>query len=504
MERFTITELSSNNSDFLFPRIFDDNVVWQADVGGDSEIFLYNGSETIQITDNDVSDNLPQIFGNNIVWQSSFEDDDSEIFLYDGSETIQITDNDVSDSLPQIFDDNVVWQADVGGDSEIFLYNGSQTIQITDNDIDDRFPRIFGNNIVWQSSSEDDDSEIFFYNGSEIVQITDNDIDDRFPQVSENNIAWEGGSDNESEIFFYDGSEIVQITDNNLPDNFSSSTAVSVFYSRNNLVGDNVIWRRESEDNRESFIYNGDETIQITNDGIPNEEVIDSLFSSSTLPNNILVFTVGFGNESEVFVYDDREVIQLTDNDVPDGHLAASNGNIIWARRNTFESEEETYSLFLATPNDIDPLTGATVYRFFNNNTGVHFYTADETERDAVQQLDNYVFEGASYQSIDPLTGDPEPVPVYRFLNQDTGFHLYTTSQTEREAVQELNNFSFEGEAFFAYEMEVDGSIPIYRFFNSASGAHFYTPSAAERDNVEANLSEFQSEGIAYYALPLE
>ena len=144
------------------------------------------------------------------------------------------------------------------------------------------------------------------------------------------------------------------------------------------------------------------------------------------------------------------------------------------------------------------------VYRFFNNNTGVHFYTGNETERDAVLDLPNYTFEGASYESIDPLTGDPEPLPVYRFLNQDTGAHLYTISEAERDATQELDDFSFEGEAFFAYPTEEEGTIPIYRFFNTVTGAHFYTPSTAERDNVEANLPDFISEDIAYYTLPVD
>ena len=151
-----------------------------------------------------------------------------------------------------------------------------------------------------------------------------------------------------------------------------------------------------------------------------------------------------------------------------------------------------------------NPQGSQTVYRFFNNDTGVHFYTANPTERDAVEDLPNFSFEGASYQGIDPLTGQGEPTPVYYFLNEDTGGHLYTISEIERDAVEDLPNFSFEGEAFFAYETEVDGSIPIYRFFNPTTGAHFYTPSSAERDNVANNLPEFESEGIAYYALPIE
>lgn len=161
-----------------------------------------------------------------------------------------------------------------------------------------------------------------------------------------------------------------------------------------------------------------------------------------------------------------------------------------------FEDQEEVTIL--------DDFSPGTVYRFFNNNTGVHFYTASEVERSAVGDLNNFSYEGASYVGVDPLTGSSDPSPVYRFLNEDTGVHLYTISETERDAVAELNNFSFEGEAFFAYETEAQGSIPIYRFFNPSTGAHFYTPSAEERDSVEDNLPDFQSEGIAYYAFPTE
>lgn len=157
------------------------------------------------------------------------------------------------------------------------------------------------------------------------------------------------------------------------------------------------------------------------------------------------------------------------------------------------------FSSTSTTPNNT---SSNTVYRFFNQDTGVHFYTANEAEKDTVLELDNFNFEGGSYRAIDPLTRMPEPIPVYRFLNEDTGVHLYTISVAERDATQELSNFSFEGEAFFAYEIEVENSIAIYRFFNPNTGAHFYTPSEVERNNLEANLPEFQSEGIAYYALP--
>lgn len=148
-------------------------------------------------------------------------------------------------------------------------------------------------------------------------------------------------------------------------------------------------------------------------------------------------------------------------------------------------------------------MSETTIYRFFNNNTGVHFYTASETEKNYVREnLSEFLYEGSSYRGVDPLTGTREALPVYRFLNLETGVHLYTISENERETVANVNNFVYEGEAFFAYETQVAGSIPIYRLYNSVTGTHFYTPSNAERIEIDSNLPEFVSEGIAYYALP--
>ena len=205
---------------------------------------------------------------------------------------------------------------------------------------------------------------------------------------------------------------------------------------------------------------------------------------------------------SEIFLYDGIEILQITDNDVDDSFPEISGDNIVWLRKSSLE--DPTATIVLATSNNVDLQSRTTVYRFLNNDTGVHFYTANPTERDAVEDLPNFSFEGTSYQSVDSLTGADNSVPVYRFLNEDTGVHLYTVSETEKDATENLSNFSYEGEAFSAYATEVDGSVPIYRFYNSTTGAHFYTPSATERDNVENNLPEYQSEGIAYYALPIE
>ena len=174
------------------------------------------------------------------------------------------------------------------------------------------------------------------------------------------------------------------------------------------------------------------------------------------------------------------------------------------------DSVEDTFSITVADDGvEAEPSErGSTVYRFLNQDTGVHLYTASKNERDTIlETLPNYEFESFAYVNVDvdSLTGDTQAQQVYRFLNQDTGTHLYTTSEVEKESVEaNLSNFSLESESFFAYGEEQPGTIPIYRFYNNDTGAHFYTPSEAEKDVVEATLPNYVSEGIAYHAFPTE
>ena len=172
------------------------------------------------------------------------------------------------------------------------------------------------------------------------------------------------------------------------------------------------------------------------------------------------------------------------------------------------DSVEDTFSIIVeddgVAPEDSS--RDSTVYRFLNRDTGVHLYTTSQVERDNIlQNLPNYDFESFSYVSVDSLTGSPEPKRVYRFFNEDTGTHLYTISEVEKDSViDNLSNFSLESESFFAYTEEQPGTIPVYRFYNNETGAHFYTPSEGERDVVNNTLPNYDSEGIAYYVFPVD
>ena len=151
----------------------------------------------------------------------------------------------------------------------------------------------------------------------------------------------------------------------------------------------------------------------------------------------------------------------------------------------------------------------STVFRFFNPNVGVHFYTASEAERDVVlENEEQYVFEGPSYISApetdDPLTGIS---PVYRFFNTNTGVHLYTIDEAERTFIEEnLDNYSFEGISYYGYEEQQEGTIPLYRLYNPIIDAHFYTPSEAEKDATIENLPDYEldGDGIGFYVQPID
>ncbi len=142
------------------------------------------------------------------------------------------------------------------------------------------------------------------------------------------------------------------------------------------------------------------------------------------------------------------------------------------------------------------------VYRFYNRDTGTHFYTVSVAERDGViRAFPQFAYEGAAFAAPSAMTGT---VPVFRFYNTKTGTHFYTTSQSERDGIiTYYPHLAYEGPAFHAFASEgTDGRTPVFRFYNRKTGAHFYTVSAAERDTIVATYPAFTYEGVAFYGYP--
>ena len=282
--QYYITQLTHNTSYDDYPQINDDGyVVWNgcgtADCSflgdGGFEIFLYNGTSTTQLTNDTYNDRYPQINNNgHVVWQGGFRIEYVggwwmitsyyDIFLYNGTSTIQLTDNDYHDQYPQISDTgHVVWCGDDGSDYEIFLYDGTSTTQLTDNPYDDGYPQINNNGYVVWFGWDGSDYEIFLYDGTSTTQLTDNAYDDGF-EMSDNSydqvqindsgyVVWHGKAGLYSDIFLSNGMSTTQLTDNSFEDNWPQ-------------INDHgyVVWCGDGE----IYLYDGTSTAQLTSDNI--------------------------------------------------------------------------------------------------------------------------------------------------------------------------------------------------------------------------------------------
>ena len=160
------------------------------------------------------------------------------------------------------------------------------------------------------------------------------------------------------------------------------------------------------------------------------------------------------------------------------------------------------------------------VHRFYQYEKGFHFYTADVNESNVIQQETaagrlSYDYEGESYRALasdlDTLTGEiiEEAEEVYRFFNSDTGAHLFTMFEAEKEYIETtLDNYTYEGVAYYAFESEQDSidTIPVYRMLNGDTGTHLFTADSNEITYIQNNLSNFTLEGnsgVAFYVMEI-
>jgi len=143
------------------------------------------------------------------------------------------------------------------------------------------------------------------------------------------------------------------------------------------------------------------------------------------------------------------------------------------------------------------------VYRFSNSSTGAHFFTTSTTERDNVVNTLSPPFslEGEAFSVASAFS--PGLSPVHRFYNTQTGVHFYTISESERaNVVANFPQFNHEGVAYHASQVAGAGLIPFFRFYVPSKGFHFYTARESEKDSIIANLAAtYTYEGIGYYVL---
>ncbi len=258
----------------------------------DDDLFVYTiGSGTRPLTSNTRKDNnLEGISGRNIIYTNN--DGDPEIYLYDGVSVIPLTNNTTNDIFRGLFGDYLVIQGSpgigLGTDQELLLSNLNNPqsfIQLTTNNTyspnnSSSFVRILANGVIGFVSNQSGDTDIYVYNpnGTEPALNLTNDSD----------------ADNGFES----------------PSSPDTDEPISPNY---------FVWKN----NGELFAHNGFGTIQLTNNGQSEDELLD--FSGRNI-----IYRSRIGQDYELFVFNGNQVIQLTNNDTDDVYLKSEGDTITW------------------------------------------------------------------------------------------------------------------------------------------------------------------------------
>jgi len=322
---YTISQLTDNEYDDLFPQIDDGQVVWRGYDGNDYEIFLWDGTQTIQLTDNEYDDYWPQIDNGQVVWRG-YDGNDCEIFLWDGTQTIQLTNNNYPDNGPQIDDGQVVWQrywSDHGFyDWEIFLWDGTQTIQLTNNDYPyhDSAPQIDAGQVAW-IGYDGNYWQIFLWDGTDIIQLSYDEYNDYWPQIDNGQVAWHSYDGFDYETFLWDGTKTIQLSYDEYDD------------YRPQIDDGQVVWHGYTPYDYEIFLWDGS-LHQLTDNGY--------LDTDPQIDAGMVVWKTG---SSDIMLWDGTDTIQLTDSVSTRYYLQIDAGQVVWVGYDGHDFE-----IFLAVP----------------------------------------------------------------------------------------------------------------------------------------------------------
>jgi hypothetical protein len=173
---------------------------------------------------------------------------------------------------------------------------------------------------------------------------------------------------------------------------------------------------------------------------------------------------------------------------------------------------------YIGTYTDVSSSNLQAVHRFYNTKDKAYFYTADPNEKISIinKSASNetsttpdtswpYVYQGATFEKSHSYAGSS---PLYRFFNRETGHHFFTASKDEADYVKGKSDsgqwpFNYEGIAFNVYASDPTpnskgSEVAVYRFYSSSLNRHLYTANEAEVAEIKLT-GQWNYEGIGYW-----
>ncbi len=307
----SMTQIPNQSDRNWEPQINDrGNVVWAGEnLSGDREIFLFDGHQTIQLTDNSFADYIPQINDRNqITWMS----EDQGIYFYDHGSSEKISDDG---RFPQINNHGeVVWEAD-----GVYVYDTKHDFLKKVGDVPPAYWSPAKINEKGQVVWGDEAGNIHYYDGHETTTLGagyEPDLNDK------GKVVWIGADVNT--VMYYDGTTVAQF--GSTPEhNFSDGRPL--INNKGQILYQNGRFLLSGQTfSSLSFFDNGHTTV------IPTT-LADVGITADLNDKGQFVWTTGRAESSrgEIFLYDNGVVTQLTNNTVTDYDPKINNkGEMVW------------------------------------------------------------------------------------------------------------------------------------------------------------------------------
>lgn len=312
------TEAVTDNGDDLTdedPQIWGNQVVWAGYDGNDYEIYLYDGTQVVPLTDNETDDTQPRIHSGKVTWEGE-GDADGEIYFWDGAKTTRLTNNARVDRAPRIHGSDVVWEEVIGTTSEIFLYHAGARTQVTRNDRDDVTPEVEDGTVVW-AGFDGNDWEIYRWSRGQRTQITNNQRDDVDPKLSNGAIVWRRFDDTDWEVHRWANGVATQITNN--------PTDATNLAFRDGVA----VWQEN--------VGGGDtEILSWTNGVLKHVTSNDQDDRRPSTDQGLVVWQGGVAGAYEIYVYNPASGLttRLTTNTIADEQPQVQGGRVVWQAPN--------------------------------------------------------------------------------------------------------------------------------------------------------------------------
>ena len=232
----------------LSPVISDDLVAWRKSNGYQNiEIYIKDLSTDAitRLTNNLFIEKQLVVHGNNAAW-IGYDGNDYEIFLYDGSQVIQVTDNDSNDNRVRLYGDKLVWQNGATQDIKMYTISTGETEHITNGG---DAPDVSATHVAWLVPFDQPDgslsTEVFVKNLSsgEITQVTEGAyVLNNTVHVGDGIVSWVGEPrDPVTGIHVFIATPSVLVDTQAGNDVFVSENSVDLTFSEVNFAGNTTV-----------------------------------------------------------------------------------------------------------------------------------------------------------------------------------------------------------------------------------------------------------------------